>query len=76
MTTFKKLVPVWWSGQDQAAETQRFVELYFDAQRAGLDPVVGIETTPDGDVWVLEFEDSTEGDQWAVEGNPDPGDDQ
>lgn len=52
---YGRLIPLWLD-LDHQAEVDRFTELYFDAQDAGLDPVVSIETTPDGDRWVLEFE--------------------
>ena len=50
-------VPLGLTNEEYAAALDAFCALYFDAQEAGLDPVVGIETTPDGDVWWFEVDD-------------------
>ena len=51
------LVPIELSDVEHAGAIDDFCALYFDAQDAGLDPVVGVEPRPDGDVFLLEFED-------------------
>jgi hypothetical protein len=54
---FETLIPIDGSPEEQAAATDDLCELYSNAQAAGMDPVAGIETTPDGDVLSFEVDD-------------------
>ena len=69
---FTQLIPIGSSDQEQADLIKEFADLYFSVRDAGLNPIVALETTPDGDVWKVLVDDQHPPGKHGRERGPGP----
>lgn len=57
MSTYARLVPLVEPPEERQAIIDDVIGLYGDLQEQGANPVAEIRTLPDGDEWVITFDD-------------------